>query len=126
MLDKRTSEPRVICPRCSHQIPPTESLAAPLLEAEREIHRRELDAKESDYRQRMDDIRRKEEELAQARAAIRARPACCGCGPPSPTPTRRCLRPPIDHGRGEESPVRKRDTLLLVVFWMRLSPPSMR
>jgi len=70
MLDKRTSEPHVICPRCSHQIPLTESLAAPLLEAEREIHRRELDAKEGDYRQRMDDVCRKEEELAQARAAI--------------------------------------------------------
>ncbi len=70
MVENHLSEPHVVCPKWSYQIPLTESLAAPLLEAERKHFRSQLDAKDAEYRQKIDEVRRKEEELAHARETI--------------------------------------------------------
>ncbi|WFU65806.1 DUF2130 domain-containing protein [Bradyrhizobium brasilense] len=63
-------EPHVVCPKCSHQIPLTESLAAPLLEAERRDLQRKLVAKEAEFARRADELRQQQNEVAQARASV--------------------------------------------------------
>ncbi|WP_342712877.1 DUF2130 domain-containing protein [Bradyrhizobium sp. B124] len=63
-------EPHVVCPKCSHPIPLTESLAAPLLEAERRDLQRKLVAKEAEFARRADELRQQQNEVAQARAGV--------------------------------------------------------
>ncbi|MCC8952725.1 DUF2130 domain-containing protein [Bradyrhizobium sp. Pear77] len=63
-------EPHVVCPKCSHQIPLTESLAAPLLEAERRDLQRKLVAKEAEFARKADELRQQQNEVAQARAGV--------------------------------------------------------
>ncbi|MBR0695338.1 DUF2130 domain-containing protein [Bradyrhizobium lablabi] len=65
-----TTEPNITCPKCKHQIQLTESLAAPLLEAERKALQRQLDSKEAEYREKAEELRRKDEELDRARGAM--------------------------------------------------------
>jgi hypothetical protein len=52
-------EPHILCPKCSHQIPLTESLAAPLLEAERREFQKKLAARE------VEELKRKLEQGSQ-------------------------------------------------------------
>jgi hypothetical protein len=59
-------EPHILCPKCSHQIPLTESLAAPLLEAERRELQKKLTAREVEFTLKADELRRQEDELALA------------------------------------------------------------
>jgi hypothetical protein len=70
MADRPTPEPYVVCPNCSCQIPLTESLAAPLLEAARKDFRDQLAAKETEFGKKADELRRQQEELAIARETI--------------------------------------------------------
>lgn len=50
-------EPHIVCPKCSHQIPLTESIAAPLLEAERKDFRQKLAAREAEFTRKADELR---------------------------------------------------------------------
>ncbi|MHC2253164.1 hypothetical protein ACVILK_002856 [Bradyrhizobium embrapense] len=63
-------EPHIVCPKCSHQIPLTESIAAPLLEAERREFQAKLAAREGEFARKADDLRRQQDELAKARASV--------------------------------------------------------
>jgi hypothetical protein len=63
-------EPHIVCPKCSHQIPLTESLAAPLLEAERREFQRKLTAREVEFTRKADELRRQHDELTQARESF--------------------------------------------------------
>jgi hypothetical protein len=70
MLHQHQRESFIVCPKCSHEIALTESLAAPLLEAERQRNREQSEAKEAGYRQRAEEIRLKEEAVDRARTAM--------------------------------------------------------
>jgi hypothetical protein len=63
-------EPHIVCPKCSHQIPLTESIAAPLLEAERREFQEKLVAREAEFARKADELRRQQDELAKARASV--------------------------------------------------------
>jgi hypothetical protein len=63
-------EPQIICPKCSHQIPLTESIAAPLLEAERQDFRRKLAAREAEFTRKADELRQQQDELNKAREGV--------------------------------------------------------
>src|SRR4051812_43297212 len=63
-------EPRIVCPKCSHQIPLTESIAAPLLEAERKGFQQKLAAREAEFGRKANDLRRQQDELVEARESI--------------------------------------------------------
>src|SRR5258707_6943531 len=63
-------EPHVVCPRCNHQIPLTESIAAPLLEAERLDFQKKLAAREAEFARKTDELRRQQDELSKARESI--------------------------------------------------------
>jgi hypothetical protein len=63
-------EPHILCPKCSHQIPLTESLAAPLLEAERREFQKKLAAREIEFTRKADELRRQHDELTQARESF--------------------------------------------------------
>jgi hypothetical protein len=63
-------EPHIVCPKCSHQIPLTESIAAPLLEAERREFQQKLAAREAEFGRKADDLRRQQSELVEAREGI--------------------------------------------------------
>jgi hypothetical protein len=69
MVDQ-VHEPHVVCPKCSHQIPLTESIAAPLLEAERKAFQQKLASREAEFGRKADDLRRQQDELAEARESI--------------------------------------------------------
>jgi hypothetical protein len=56
-------EPHIPCPKCGHQIPLTESIAAPLLEAERRSFQTKLAAKETEYARKADQLRQQQEGL---------------------------------------------------------------
>src|ERR1700744_1321161 len=60
-------EPHVVCPRCSHQIPLTESIAAPLLEAERRKFQEKLLERETEFSRKSDELRKQQTDLAKAR-----------------------------------------------------------
>jgi hypothetical protein len=49
LMAEHAHEPHVPCPKCGHQIPLTESIAAPLLEAERRGFQAKLAAKETEF-----------------------------------------------------------------------------
>ena len=63
-------EPHIVCPKCSHQIPLTESIAAPLLEAERKDFQQKLAVREAEFTRKADDLRRQQHELAKAREDV--------------------------------------------------------
>lgn len=63
-------EPHVPCPKCGHEIPLTESIAAPLLEAERRSFQTKLAAKETEYARRDDELRQQRDDIAKARAGV--------------------------------------------------------
>ncbi|MCA6121217.1 DUF2130 domain-containing protein [Bradyrhizobium sp. WSM 1704] len=63
-------EPRIICPRCSHQIALTESIAAPLLEAQRRGFQEKLVAREAEFARKADELRQQQDELAKARESL--------------------------------------------------------
>ncbi|MGT2440876.1 DUF2130 domain-containing protein [Bradyrhizobium betae] len=63
-------EPYIICPKCSHEIALTESLAAPLLEAERKSLQQKLAAREAEFSAKADDLRRREDEITKARESV--------------------------------------------------------
>jgi hypothetical protein len=63
-------EPQIVCPKCSHKIPLTESIAAPLLEAERQDFRTKLAAKDAEFGRKADDLRRQQDELVKAREGV--------------------------------------------------------
>lgn len=63
-------EPHIPCPKCGHQIPLTESIAAPLLEAERRGFQTKLAAKEAEFARKADELRQQEDEVVKARANV--------------------------------------------------------
>jgi hypothetical protein len=63
-------EPHIVCPKCSHQIPLTESIAAPLLEIERRDLQKKLAAREAEFARKADDLRRQQDEVAKAREGV--------------------------------------------------------
>lgn len=63
-------EPHIVCPKCSHQIPLTELIAAPLLEAERQDFRQKLGAREAEFALKVDELRSQQDELTKAREGI--------------------------------------------------------
>jgi hypothetical protein len=69
-MPEHAHDPHIVCPKCSHQIPLTESLAAPLLEAERGEFRRQLAAREAEFTSKADELRRQQDELTKARESI--------------------------------------------------------
>ncbi|MET4485261.1 hypothetical protein [Bradyrhizobium sp. LA7.1] len=63
-------EPHIVCPKCSNQIALTESIAAPLLEAQRRGFDEKLAAREAEFARKADEFRRQQEELSKARESI--------------------------------------------------------
>src|SRR6201987_4182906 len=63
-------EPHIPCPKCGTQIPFTESIAAPLLEAERRGFQTKLAAREAEFARKAEDLRRQQDEVAKARANV--------------------------------------------------------
>jgi hypothetical protein len=63
-------EPHITCPKCSHQIPLTESIAAPLLEAERRDFQKKLAKREEEFTRKADDLRQQQDEVAKEREGI--------------------------------------------------------
>lgn len=64
------NEPTITCPKCKTEIPLTESLAAPLIEATRKQFERKLSQKDKEIEQREEAIRDKEKKLAEAKRRI--------------------------------------------------------
>ena len=64
------NEPTITCPKCKTEIPLTESLAAPLIEATRKQFERKLSQKDKEIEQREEAIRDKEKRLAEAKRKI--------------------------------------------------------
>jgi len=70
MKRAEVAEPQIVCPKCNYEIPLTESLAAPLLEATRRDFREQLAAKEVEFARKSDELRRQQEELTRAKETI--------------------------------------------------------
>jgi hypothetical protein len=70
IMTGHSHEPLITCPKCSHQIPLTESIAAPLLEAERLDFRQKLAAKEAEFERKADDLKRQQDAVTRARESI--------------------------------------------------------
>lgn len=64
------NEPTITCPKCKTEIPLTESLAAPLIEATRKQFERKLSQKDKEIEQREEAIRDKEKRLAESKRKI--------------------------------------------------------
>ena len=64
------AEPTIICPKCKTEIPLTESLAAPLLEATRRQYERKLSQKDKEIEQREEALREKEKKVADAKRKL--------------------------------------------------------
>ena len=69
------TELTITCPRCKAEIPLTESLAAPLLEATRQQYEQQLSAKDEAIVAREQGVRDKEKEIAEARRTVDAQVA---------------------------------------------------
>lgn len=69
------TELTITCPKCKAEIPLTESLAAPLLEATRQQYEQQLSAKDEAIAMREQGVRDKEKEIAEARRALDAQVA---------------------------------------------------
>lgn len=63
-------EPTITCPKCKTEIPLTESLAAPLLEAARKQYERKISQKDKEIEQREEALREKERKVAEARRKL--------------------------------------------------------
>jgi hypothetical protein len=63
-------EPHIVCPECNHRIPLTESIAAPLLEAERRDFQKKLAVREAEFTRKAEDIRLQQEQLSKTREGI--------------------------------------------------------
>jgi hypothetical protein len=63
-------EPVVRCPNCSHDIRLTESLAAPLLEENRQRFQEQMAQKDAELSRKSEEVRKEREELAQAREQV--------------------------------------------------------
>jgi hypothetical protein len=61
------AEPTITCPKCKAEIPLTESIAAPLLEATRKQYERKLSQKDKEIEQREEALREKEKKVTDAR-----------------------------------------------------------
>jgi hypothetical protein len=61
------AEPTIACPKCKAEIPLTESIAAPLIEATRKQYERKLSQKDKEIEQREEALREKEKKVADAR-----------------------------------------------------------
>ena len=61
------TQPTILCPNCKTEIPLTESLAAPLIEATRRQYEQRLAAKDDEITQRESTLRDKEKALADAK-----------------------------------------------------------
>ncbi len=64
------TEPTIICPKCKAEIPLTESLAAPLIEATRKQYERKLSQKDKEIEQREEALRDKEKKVADAKRRL--------------------------------------------------------
>jgi hypothetical protein len=69
-MPEHAHEPHIPCPKCGHQIPLTESIAAPLLDAERRNFQAKLAAKEAEFARKADELRLQQDEVARARASV--------------------------------------------------------
>jgi len=63
-------DPHIVCPKCSHEIPLTESIAAPLLEAERRGFQEQLAARDVEFASKTDELRRQQLELVKSREGL--------------------------------------------------------
>ncbi len=64
------TEPTITCPKCKAEIPLTESIAAPLLEATRKQYERKLSQKDREIEQREEALREKEKKVVDARRKL--------------------------------------------------------
>lgn len=64
------AEPTITCPKCKTEIPLTESLAAPLIEATRKQYERKLSQKDKEIEQREEALREKEKKVVDARRKL--------------------------------------------------------
>jgi hypothetical protein len=64
------TEPKIICPNCSHEIKLTESLAAPLIEATRKKFHEQLAAKDVEFSKKEEALRLQQDEVTRARETI--------------------------------------------------------
>jgi hypothetical protein len=64
------AEPTITCPKCKAEIPLTESLAAPLLEATRRQYERKLSQKDKEIEEREEALREKEKKVADAKRKL--------------------------------------------------------
>ena len=64
------TDPQIVCPNCRTQIHLTEQLAAPLIEETRRRFQAQLAAKEADFGRREQVLKKAQDELAKARAAV--------------------------------------------------------
>jgi hypothetical protein len=62
--------PQIVCPNCRTEIKLTEQLAAPLIEETRRSFEKQLAAKEADFGRRESVLKKAQDDLTQARAAI--------------------------------------------------------
>jgi hypothetical protein len=69
-MTAQAPEPHIVCPECSHRIPLTESIAAPLLEAERRDFQKKLAVREAEFTRKAEDIRLQQEQLYKTREGI--------------------------------------------------------
>ncbi|MBR0707023.1 DUF2130 domain-containing protein [Bradyrhizobium liaoningense] len=69
-MSGHVQEPHIVCPKCSHQIALTESIAAPLLEAQRRGFHEKLVALEAEFARKADQLRQQQDELAKERESI--------------------------------------------------------
>src|SRR5258707_443606 len=63
-------DPTIICPKCHHDIPLTESLAAPLLEATRQDFERQIADKDRNIAAREEALRSQQATLEKSRAEV--------------------------------------------------------
>lgn len=63
-------EPLIVCPKCAHEIPLTESLAAPLLEAERKTFQQKLAVSEAEFARKSDELKRQQDEVTRAKESV--------------------------------------------------------
>jgi hypothetical protein len=55
---EHADETHIVCPKCSHQIPLTESIAAPLLKAERRDFQQKLAVREAEFARQAEQLMR--------------------------------------------------------------------
>jgi len=63
-------EPTLLCPNCNHEIPLTESLAAPLLAETRQRFQEQLASKDAEVARKSDELRQQREKLDRERETL--------------------------------------------------------